>query len=445
MFTELRETLEGLLNIRLQKNQWDDSENEPGLLRTLEALTCFGSPAYYYETLKIFDRRFEIIKIPEEILVSDLKYILEIYERKGFPPSPYLDSEFAKLGIDYEKGKTDFTDTVSFFSTTMLDLMEYFEVVYKKEIPEYQKVQQALKDAIDWLINNAIQINDSVYWTWGAKNIAENIPSVYFTWSATVALSYISQSKYSPLSENDKRRIISLLQGVAKWISVIIEEDPNFPNQRWRINYQRFDDTEAGRKEALLIYIMSINDWLSQIGIMIDPKILKSVLNTVLDIWRSGQMFRFEGGDHLIILPPSATRLKKSVMLEYEDRSYEYLLLSVLCWFYMAHKENKFPLSQNDFNDLDIFIDELRKKLLADRDPITKLWKKDSFLLYLTQRALEAIMTYMRYVYPYKGMEISLYDAIKIAVESVFEEYKPIIVEKIYKNIEILRKGFKEE
>lgn len=444
MITELRETLEGLLNIRLQKNQWDDSENEPGLLRTLEAITCFGSPAYYYETLKIFERKFEIIKIPEEILISDLKSILDVYQQKGFPPSPYLDSDFARLGIDYKKGKTDFTDTVSFFSTTLLDLMEYFEVVYNKEIPEYQKVQQALKEVIDWLVNNAIHSNGLVYWTWGSKDIAQNIPSVYFTWSATVALSYILQSKYSPLSENDKERITNLLRGVSRWISNIIEEDPNFPNQRWRINYQRFDDTEAGRKEALLIYIMGINDWMNQVGITIDPKILKNVLNTVLDIWRTGQMFRFEGGDHLIILPPSATGLKKEIMLEYEDRSYEYLLLSVLCWFYMAHKENKFPINQNDSNDLDIFIDELRKKLLADRDSITKLWKKDSFLLYLTQRALEAIMTYMRYVYPYKGMEISLYDAIRLAVDSALEEYKSQLTEKIYKNIEILRKGFRE-
>ncbi len=445
MLVELRESLESLLALRLQEGKWDDSEKEPGLLRTLEAMSCFGSPAYYFEKLRIYDRRFEIVKIPEEILNEDLNCVIDTVKSSGFPPSPYLDSDFKKLGVPYEKGKTDFIDTLSFFTSSMLDVMEYYEVVYKKECPRYEEIQSYLKEAFNFLISNAFLEDKNAYWFWGNKDLAEKIPSIYFTWSAVVALSYAIQSPFAPLSEADKVKMKSLLQGVLNWVSGIVKEDPDYPEKRWRISYPRFADSVSGRHESLLIYVGSIFDWLSQLDIIVTRDLAQKILYTFLDIYRNQQMWRFEGGSHLILLPGRIAGSKGTVMIEYEDRSYEYLLLSVLSWFYMLHHENKMTLQERDSNDLDSLIDDLRKKLITDRDPQKKLWKKDGFLLYLTQRAIESITTYLRYVYPYKGMELSLQDAIRLAVESAFEDMKPQLIEQIYKNIELLQKGILEK
>jgi hypothetical protein len=446
MLVELREALESLLNMRVQEGKWNDSENEPGLLRNLEAISCFGSPAYYFERLKIFDRKFELIKIPEDILTTDLRSILKTVDELGYPPQPYLDADVnGKYGIPYAKGKTDFVDTASFFSSGLLDLMEYYEVVYNKEIPNYKEVSRYLKDSINWLVENALVSEKGVSWSWGNKNLSEAIPSVYFTWSAVVALSYAISSIYCPLADAEKERIKTLLSGVAKWIVEIIKEDPDYPKTRWRINYPRFSDTFSGKHEAFLVYIISIIDWLNQIEIDVPKDTSLKVISTILDIYRKNQMWRFEGLNHLILLPPEITGSKKSIVIEYEDRSCEYLLMGALSWFYMMHNEKKILLDDNDFNDLETMIEELRKKMISERDPIKKVWKKDGFLLYLTQRAIESITTYFRYVYPHKGMEISLYDSVRLAVESAFDDIKPQLIERIYKNIELLKKGLKEE
>lgn len=440
MLVELRESLEALLYIRLTEGKWNDSENEPGILRNLEAFSCFGSPAYYYDKLKILDRRFEIIKVPEDALISDINNVIKRVNEVGYPPEPYLDSEMRKFNIKYQKGKTDFVDTASFISSSILDLMEYYEVVYNKEIELSENLLKVLKDSLDWLVKNAIDMNGKVAWSWGNKDFSESIPSVYFTWSAVVALSYAVSSKYSPLSDVEKSKIKSLLAAVGKWIEDIIADDVDFPGERWRIKYPRFSDTFNGKAESLLVYVVSIFDWLSQIDIEVQRDVIYKILKTILDIYRKSQMWRFEGGSHIILIPPEITDGKTTFMLEYEDRACEYLLLSALSWYYMKHNEKKYIIEDSDYQDLENLIEELRKKLINDRDPVKKLWKKDGFLLYLTQRAIEAITTYLRYVYPYKGIELSLQDIVKLAVESALEEMKPNLIEKIHKNIELLSK-----
>jgi len=435
MFLELREALESLLKIRLERGKWVDSEPEVGLLKTLEALSCFSSPAFYYEKLKLLDRKFELVKIPENVLMEDIEDILEKIKKYGYPPSPYLDSEFEEIGVEYKPGETDFTDTVSFLLTTLLDLHEYFEVVYKKECPMAKSMNEEIVNAFEWLKNNAVEENGKIYWLWGVKDKIENVPSVYFTWSAVVALAYLYQNEHSPISEAQKREIRELLEKVKKWIIESLQPDTRYPDIRLTVNYPRVEDAELGRREALFIYIANIIDWLEELQIEFDTETMVKILDTFLDIYKRREMWRFEAGDHVVLVPTRDGGIK---LIEYEDRAYEYLLLTVLAYFYARVHGKKIPIDKEKIELLKEFTNFAKDKMLEERDPVIKLWKKGGFLIYQTQRAIEAMVAWLRYVQPFLGIELSMEEIVKLAVDNALDELRMVLTEKIYKNIQVL-------
>ncbi len=398
----LEDALANLLKIREEKGKWIDSENNEGILKTLEALSCFLNTSYYYEAIKKIYRNFNTPKIDERILESDIEYILKHIEEKGFSPSPYLDDEFNKLNIKYESGKTDFTDTVGFFVTNSLDLFKYFNEVYKKDYQNI-KMRDYLIKAINWLINNAFVKENTAYWSWGKKDYCSDVPSIYFTWVAVVSLSYALKSNYSPLSDKEKEKIIDLLNKTSNWLSVILQEDPQFKGIRWSINYAGYEDTITGRTEALLIYLSNIIYWLNYADIHVEESTINKIFKTIIDIYKTKQLWRIDLSSHTIILPTNLTKLDQEKMIKYEDRAYEYLLLTALTWFYLKLEEKKLIANEEERKIITDYIDYVLNKIIEESDPAIKLWKKDSFLIYMTQRAIEAIIYYITNYEIYSG------------------------------------------
>jgi len=447
MFDIPADSLKELLKIREKEGKWIDNENQVGILKTLEALTCFASMSNYYDNLRRLDSSFNLVKIPEEILKDDIESILSDIREMGYPPYPYLKEDFDKNNIVVQKGKTDFTETVAFVVTTFLDLLEYANIVYKKskflhkDTPLYKELLDNIKNGVEWLKNNVILDEDgeSIYWSWSGKDIS-NIPSVYFTWDAVVALSESVQSRFSPISEDEKEGIKELLRGVSKWLSKIIVKDEDFPERdRYRIKYRRFGDSFSGRHESLLIYITSIIDWLRQAEVYVNEELILKVLKTVVDFYKSGEAnVKFKSGQHLLRLEKEVTGLDHPINLEYEDKSFDYVMVSALSWYSWAFNEKKVLIIEEDlYKQVINFVTPIAyERVVKTRREDNKLWSQDEFNIYLTQRALESIISFLRYVYPYTVQRLlTTKQAVELAVKETLKEIVPEIEERLISRI----------
>ena len=447
MFEIPADSLKELLKIREKEGKWVDNEDQVGILKTLEALTCFASMSNYYDNLRRLDSSFNLVKIPEEILKDDIESILSDIEEIGYPPYPYLKEDFDKNNIVVQKGKTDFTETVAFVVTTFLDLLEYANIVYKKSkflhknTPLYKKLLDNIKNGVEWLKNNAIidEDGESIYWSWGRRDVS-NIPSVYFTWNAVVALSESVQSRFSPISEDEKEGIKELLRGVSKWLNKIIVKDEDFPERdRYRIKYRRFGDSFSGRHESLLIYITSIIDWLRQAEVYVNEELILKVLKTVVDFYKSGEAnVKFKSGQHLLRLEKEITDLDHPINLEYEDRSFDYVMVSALSWYSWAFNEKRVLIIEEDLYKqvIDFVTPVAYERVVKMRREDNKLWSQEEFNIYLTQRALESIVSFLRYVYPYTVQRsLTTKQAVELAVKETLKEIVPEIEERLISRI----------
>lgn len=424
----LKDSLKAVYKYRKDGKAWiDEDSSERGILSTLEGLECFGSVAARLGQIKNVDKKYQVFKMEESIIQEDLDYILKTINDQGYPPSPYLDKEFAKQGVVYQKGLTDFVDTVSFFITCMLDLIAYYPIVYSKQIPRKEEIEIHVKDAIKWLIDNMIIQEDKAFWSWGANSVSDTIPSLYFTWSAIIGLTYALDSEDVPISDTYKQEITYKLNLVANWLCSILVKSGDEPELRCRVDYPGISEAEEGSPESLLIYWGDAISWLCDCSaeIPVEKRDLQILLFNLLNIFRNREFRRIRASGHVI----RSRQLSGDELFEcvYTDRSYKYLLLGVLCWYYKQNKESVIVLDDHNFDDLQRFIERQLNELLNNRISESGVWdrtEEDTFIIYLTQRAIEALLSYIDSVESYERREVSDDEYVQLATNAAIQELK---------------------
>jgi hypothetical protein len=338
-----------------------------------------------------------------------------------------LTRAFNEIGVGYSRGVTDFTDTASFVVTTLLGSLVYLEKALGKVPKEKGKYQTAAMDAVAWLLDNCVLREDTAWWCWGALGASDaSVPSVYFTWSAVVALVHALSSPYKPLDPKEEKRARAILSRVVKWAERIIVEDGDYPGEgRYKVSYARMRQTEGFDEVGLLVYIGSIFENVSGVDIAVSQEKEKAIVNTLLDVRKKDELgVRFIGGDHYV-------RLGKEVgsgLIQYPDRSIDFLLLSVLSWLHAESKDlgRGLPLSPEKAGDLRVFIEECKDRIVRDRSDQDRLWRRGAFLLYFTQRAVDALIDYIRYVLASEPSGPSLEEAL---VQAAYEAVRELIEE----------------
>ncbi|MBN2465119.1 hypothetical protein JXD38_05810 [candidate division WOR-3 bacterium] len=409
----VNESLVAMYKVRTDRGGWLDDDNDQGLVKTLEGIAGFGTVVGSLKDLREHvDPSYLFPSTLEDTWREDIDAILQVVDKLGYTPEPYLDEQLRTNGVDISRGVTDFTDTASYVLTGLVDVIRMYQTCLKKPVPRRADIDQQLRAAFDWLLDNAITKGNTCYWTWGGRKYALDVPSVYFTWSATVALSYVLQSSTEfPLKKKDVDRCRAALAGVANWLSGIVNPDLSVESGRkWQIVYPGiFDAEDKNRTNTLFIYAGSICHWLSQVDIEVPDQTATKIVRTLLYLYAEQEVdqllvFESQGASHVVKFAKGVLT-KQSDRVFYEDRSYEYLLLAVLSWYYSLTRGagSKVNLGDGDLSDLEDFLDRTRARVIGDRSSSRKLWKGPKYQVYLTQRAIDAIVTYLCYVYPLKS------------------------------------------
>lgn len=154
-------------------------EEESGFMSSAEGMTALFQVLSY---IRSDDTNVYFTpQINEEILTFDIEWILERVEEGQFLATPYLPSD----------ATSDFTDAVSFVSTTLQLAIESPRVNV-----EDSRLEQALCGIVDWFLDNyreSVDDSDAVGWAWCGSTQIDELekkypPQTYFTYSASVAL-----------------------------------------------------------------------------------------------------------------------------------------------------------------------------------------------------------------------------------------------------------------
>ena len=414
------DALKALRNVRKKnpEHKWiDDSKvgeektEGPGFIKTCEALECFFTPLDVYP-----DPLKEEYKLDADILKEDLDYIMDTIDSEGWPPSPYFDPKLFSEEGKFQKGKTDFTDAVSFALTTLIDAYLYINRFYEDD-PTFneafkEKLLKYAKDSLQWLVENVYsEKSDGKEYAYYSALESKNYPieknnnyaSIYFTYTGAVALAYaVKYKKELNLSKEEIDNIVSILNKLRDWLF----STADFIKGSFIVYYRDFSANENFDKPQLLFIYIILTDSAFKDADLKSPnddeyskKIVNmvKVLNSIYSI-TDERTNVINGGEHKISqLKPTST---KSPL--YTDRYLNFLMLEA---FVYAFREIQEIGAEKDFLQ-NIFrtIDELHKDLLEranasfqlpDGSKVDGLWGQERvFTIYLNERAIESLTEY---------------------------------------------------
>ena len=412
--------LKALKNVRKKnpEHKWiDDSRvgekmEGPGFIKTCEALECFFTPLDVYP-----DPLKEEYELDTDILKEDLGYIMDTIDNEGWPPSPYFDPKLFSEEGKFQKGKTDFTDAVSFALTTLIDAYLYINRFYEDD-PTFneafkEKLLKYAKDSLQWLVENVYsEKSDGKEYAYYSALESKNYPieknnnyaSIYFTYTGAVALAYaVKYNKELNLSKEEIDNIVSILNKLRDWLfSTAI-----FINDDFALFYKSLSANENfDKSELLFIYIILADSAFKDAGLKspnddeYSKKIVNmvKVLNNIYSI-TDERTSVINGGEHKISQLKQPTSTKSP---SYTDRYLNFLMLEA---FVYAFREIQKIDAEKDFLQ-NIFrtIDELHKDLLEranasfqlpDGSKEHGLWGQEGvFTIYLNERAIESLTEY---------------------------------------------------
>lgn len=345
-------TVRSLKEERRNRGNWTDDEwREEGILNTCEGLACFLSA---YLVKQIFasvrlEKDLEQNMLDEQILDEDIGKLIENVKLAGFAPSPY----FAPKVVKGEK-LPDFTDTVSYVITTLLD---YKTVLRDKGrgIPREAEIDETIVRGVQWLLQNQKEGG----WSWGAYGDEH----IYFTYSAIAGLAEI-------------RGQISKVRGMEEHVNRI-DEALNKAKEWLHGGAQQGEWREFGREgeahPCYTAYALYALDLLNGDEALMEQgyrNLLQKVEDERENFWNPHH-YGIKGDPW-------------KVRQEYEDHAAPAITLQVFV--------NRFSKSPNA--KLQSAIRILYTMLSDLRDRTRNLWREWGYRTYFNQAAIEALLQY---------------------------------------------------
>lgn len=458
----IREAIESFLdrNSAPESIGWQDSvQNEVGFLKDMEALETFLTPINMLGAAKLVKPDFISTDGLTKAIATTFSRTIDFIETKGFPPSPYLDKELLKVGIDYSTTKINFSDSVSFFITLFADIWEFSGNSRSQAIRELRIILEEkikyLKEAIDWIIDNAREYpvtkgnSKKVYWEWGEIKGPVPLPSLYSTYSVSVALDSLLETSELKREIADRygeelvNTLVELLRGAYEWTrSIVVSQKTEEGKDLYYVEYPNVDRTEKIPSRGLLVYtlltFMSAEPFLKKGELDID--LITKIIDTLMYSYTNEkeETFLQTSNAHII-------NIASVDPIMYEDRTLLYCLLEGLSWANKTLSDNrgKVVTDEEFLKKMSYVIDSTLRDIMIRQHPENHLWNEESFKIYYTQRSLEALTYYAVYVSDELksklnliplSMETNLRAAVQEAVRKVTEQISNMLITEILSN-----------
>lgn len=377
----LNGTLNALAETRDKNGTWTDAGTDgPGLIKTAEALDCF-----FQATLGIsgIEQRLK-----GAILNKDLDAMVAFIERNGWAPDPYLNEVKEAYG-GYISGVTDFTDTVSFVTTTFLGSIAYQTKLGMKTLTNQDKYYELARSGVRWLLDNVIEPKRGKI-SWSSGIDGDKQPSVYFAFTAVSALSYVLETRFLE-DEIMEKEIENCLTGCYEWCKDLIQDDADDPK---KVTFAAHEDKPMYNmnRRLGLVYAVLIFKGVTQnisVPIKINTAMLSKIAYTIEELYKRDRESFVIGGAHFVSIKEN----NKPKTIGYEDRGLLQTCLEGIVWIHLYLLENNKAKESDRIHE---FMSVLKKFILDEWDPDTRLWNRAyGFQIYFNQCSIASLAAFV--------------------------------------------------
>lgn len=386
-------TLDTLAGVRNDAGSWIDSEAEEEeehcVFKIMESIYPFLLANHMFPV--------EIARIPldENILLEDLRGVIEIIGKEGFSPSPYL----------YVREKVEFTDSASLALKLFTMVHKHIAGTDLKTKTEWlgllEGTSEIIKRGIEFLLKCGHRDKKGLRWsgtpTWKAQK--KSFCNVYFTSEAASALSFVLKFYSGILPKELKEKCAAAVSEACLWIlgqhkrnalygdEAMTKGDINYFFYGLNCLFDCFDYLERDQQDKV-------------------ARLFESFLQEVKD----GE----EKLSFLTYMDVPLSGYPKPIY--YDDRSSIANIITTLC-------KARDPLRKYSVVNEQFFaaLNLYRRVLLELKDPKNDLWDKNNFLLYLNTRAVEALLYFAAFgqaVFYEKVSEQKLLEALKNTLDN---------------------------
>jgi len=359
---EILETMAAVKKQRDERGNWTDEEwkEEEGLLSICEGLECFLPTCLKNQEIEELGLGDALRRstLSLDVIRDDIKKIIKQVNEFGFVPTPYFESRKSITG-----SLPEFTDTVSYVVTTLLDYYKYSKLI-GLEIPDIDNIRGVIDNGINWLLDN---IHDDGGYSWGKKQFS--VSHTYFTYTSAVALFEYKNNTSFNIGNEIKKRIENNLNKIGKWL--ISTQDDG-----WWSEYG--SDSQGEKSPLYTAYALFAMDLIN----MGEERLFISGLENILEFLKTRAKDLENPYYHTIKDEPWMVEIK------YEDHTAPAITLQLLVNRYSKTKDRE--LREELLDGMYI----LKDILFRLRDEETKLWRKWGYRTYVNQSALDSLLTY---------------------------------------------------
>lgn len=365
-------------NVKNGKDFWTDEIcNEEGLQSRCEGLSIF--------LLQDLDAPEKVQKyLPAEKIKEEINTIHKTVMDKGFIPAPY---DFYKELVGNQIKPADFIDTVTFVLACMTRAMKILSRISRLEEDTAERIYQMIHKSIKWLIDTHIPKQG---WS-GFCN--KTSPFIYSTWTATDCLEVFGILEEIAIDDMTKKLMDELngkLGETKEWLSSFAGRQSH---DEWQSDPAKIGGTE------LVISVYGLDALLNLEVHKDEPKLVINLLTALNKAWNDAERRFYRGEAHLL----RARDEGEAADIKYEDDSG--LLMGLRC-FAKAGRVLRDELSRiNLYDKITETLEEMFGQLKDPKDGFCNgegLWVdcEKHFSIYMTQRAIEALIEYRKFLPP---------------------------------------------
>ncbi len=366
-----------------------EEEDENCIFKIMEALYPFFLANHLYPI------EFSRIAIEDEIVLQDLSFVSKTIKSDGFSPSPYL----------YVREKVEFTDCAALALKLFILVFSHISETDLKRKKEWAELLEDIPIIVDKAISfiRKCGYSDKKGLRWAATEVwkiqKKSYLNMYFTSEVSSALSFLIKHYTGSVAKFDKEEIIELIRKSCMWILGQHKNKIFFGDEamaKGEINYSFY----------ALNCLFDCYEFLEK-----DQQYTTAILfEEFIDRIRVGE----EELPFITYIDVPLTGYPKPIY--YDDRSSIANIITTLC---KGREELKRHKTFDDilFNTLNLY----RRSLMDLKDPNNDLWNKNNFLLYLNNRAIEALLYFASFgqVLVFEKLsEQNLLEALKSTLEN---------------------------
>jgi hypothetical protein len=385
----VRSMLEGLAEVRTSKGGWIDGEQETVEEETLafkaaESLRCF------LIANSLAPDAFSDLPLEPTVLISDIKQVFQDVKAEGFFPSPY--SPIPDVADEY----MDFAAFCLEFSHLAY---KYAETSHHKELQGPAKA--TAKKAHAFLTNGKHFQKDGNGCRWAAtpllkrttkKGLVEFFTNAYFTSIVILSLWNTLESPVLGLPLTKRREVEELIREAGKWLVGRLDPSSGLLTGDEKKTRRELLFSTWGLQALACTYKIHVEEVKSSIWPLVSAylKAIEQRINESSSV--------SIGQEYLYVLSPTVEE-----QLPYEERSdWGGIFLTLISLQSLPEAEE-----QLETLHYKLILDNVYSGILKLRNPKTKVWYRDFFILSVHHYLAEGFVLYDKRVKEF-GLELAV-------------------------------------